>query len=92
MLAQKYFWPGLSKDACENLCELFILSFLLLSAFLLKNYFCVCQVHCDQCQKTKRKLDHPAEELHHAPVPNSSWKQIGIDLIRPLPTTTNGNN
>eukprot|EP00731_Ephydatia_muelleri_P003495 Em0001g3495a len=39
--------------------------------------------------KTKRKFDHPAEELHHVPVPNSSWKQIGIDLIGPLPTTTN---
>ena len=47
--------------------------------------------HCDQCQKTKRKFDHPAEELHPVPVPNSSWKQIGIDIIGPLPTTTNGN-
>ena len=42
--------------------------------------------HCDQCQKTKRKFDHPAEELHRVPVPNSSWKQIGIDFIGPLPT------
>ena len=41
--------------------------------------------HCDQCQKTKRKLDDEA-----APC-TSSWKQIEIDLIRPLPTTTNGN-
>ena len=48
--------------------------------------------HCDQCQKTKRKFDHPAEELHPVPAPNSSWKQIRIDLIGPLPTTTNGNN
>ena len=39
----------------------------------------------------KRKFDHPAEELHPVPVPSSSWKQIGIDLIWPLPTTTNGN-
>ena len=48
--------------------------------------------HCDQCQTAKRKFDHPAEELHPVPVPNSSWKQIhlGIDLIGPLPTTTNG--
>eukprot|EP00731_Ephydatia_muelleri_P025167 Em0017g250a len=45
--------------------------------------------HCDQCQKTKRKFDHPAEELHPVPVPNRSWKQIGIDLIGPLPTTAN---
>ena len=44
--------------------------------------------HCDQ---TKRKFDHPAEELHPVPVPKNSWKQIGIDLIGPLPTTTNGN-
>ena len=47
--------------------------------------------HCDQCQKAKRKFDHPAEELHPVPVPNSSWKQIRVDLIGPLPTTTNGN-
>ena len=73
-IAQKYFWPGLSKDVriwvsylschfyyCQNLVF-----------FLFKNYFCVCQVqHCDQCQKTKRKFDHPAEELHPVPVPNS---------------------
>ncbi|KAL5508794.1 hypothetical protein EMCRGX_G004033 [Ephydatia muelleri] len=38
----------------------------------------------------ERKFDHPAEELHPVPVPNSSWKQIGIDLTGPLPTTTNG--
>ncbi|KAL5516472.1 hypothetical protein EMCRGX_G001810 [Ephydatia muelleri] len=66
-IAQKYFWPGLSKDVR------------------------IWVQHCDQCQKTKRKFDHPAEELHPVPVPNSSWKQIGIDLIGPLPTTTNGN-
>ena len=77
---------------CENLGKLFILSFLLLSASRAFYYFCVCQAqHCDQCQKTKRKFGHPAEELHPVPVPNSSWKQIGIDLIGPLPTTTNGN-
>ena len=84
---------SISIKGCENLGKLYILSFLLLSASrLFKNYFCVCQVqHCDQCQKTKRKFDHPAEELHPVPVPNSSWKQIGIDLIGPLPTTTHGN-
>eukprot|EP00731_Ephydatia_muelleri_P009061 Em0004g1399a len=64
-IAQKYFWPGLSKDVR------------------------IWVQHCDQCQKTKRKFDHPAEGLHPVPVPNSSWKQIGIDLIGPLPTTTN---
>eukprot|EP00731_Ephydatia_muelleri_P007410 Em0003g1658a len=64
-IAQKYFWPGLSKDVR------------------------IWVQHSDQCQKTKRKFDHPAEELHPVPVPNSSWKQIGIDLIGPLPTTTN---
>ena len=43
-------------------------------------------------RRLKRKFDHPAEELHPAvPVSNSSWKQIRIDLIGPLPTTTNGN-
>ena len=74
------------SKGCENLGKFFILSFLLLSAsrvLLFKNYFCVCQVqHCDQRQKTKRKFDHPAEELHPVPVPNSSWKQIGIDLCQ----------
>ena len=39
----------------------------------------------------KEKFDHPAEELHPVPVPNSSWIQIGIDLIGPLPITTYGN-
>ncbi|KAL5502516.1 hypothetical protein EMCRGX_G009309 [Ephydatia muelleri] len=66
-IAQKYFWPGISKDVR------------------------IWVQHCDQCQKTKRKFHHPAEELHPVPVPNSSWKQIGIDRIGPLPTTTNGN-
>ena len=42
-------------------------------------------------RRRKGKFDHPAEELHPVPVPNRSWKQIGIDLIGPLPTTTNGN-
>eukprot|EP00731_Ephydatia_muelleri_P025158 Em0017g241a len=64
-IAQKYFWPGLSKDVR------------------------IWVQHCDQCQKTKRKFDHPAKELHPVPVPNRSWKQIGIDLIGPLPTTAN---
>ena len=53
---------------------------------------CINQVqHCDHCQRTKRKFDHPSEELHPVPVPNSCWKQIGIDLIGPLPITRNGN-
>ena len=43
--------------------------------------------YCDQCQRTKRKFDHPAAQLHPVPVPNHGWKQIGIDLIGPLPCT-----
>ena len=45
----------------------------------------LCQVqHCDQCQRTKRKFDRPATQLHPVPVPSYSWKQIGIDLAGPL--------
>ena len=84
-IAQKYFWPGLSKDVIFWVSYLSC-HFYYCQHLVFKNYFCVYQ-----CQKTKRKFDHPAEELHPVPVPNSSWKQIGIDLIGPLPTTTNGN-
>ena len=76
-IAQRYFWPGLSKDvrswvsslSCHlNYCQHLVF-------FRFKKYFCKYQVqHCDQCQKTKRKFDHPAEELNPAPVPNSSRK------------------
>ena len=52
----------------------------------------LCQVqHCDQCQRTKRKFDRPATQLHPVPVPNYSWKQIGIDLVGPLACTEEGN-
>ena len=41
----------------------------------------------------RRIENYPSEELHSVPVPSSSWKQIRIDYIGPLPTTTctNGN-
>ena len=47
--------------------------------------------HCDQCQRTKRKFDRPATQLHPVPVPNYGWKQIGIDLVGPLPCSDKGN-
>ena len=46
---------------------------------------------CDVCQRTKRNFDHPAAELHPVPVPSQSWKQIGIDIVGPLPCTGRGN-
>jgi len=39
----------------------------------------------------KRKFDRPATQLHPVPVPNYSWKQIGIDLVGPLACTEEGN-
>ena len=47
--------------------------------------------HCDICQRTKRKFDHPSEPLHPVPVPSAVWSQLGIDLIGPLRETTSGN-
>ena len=47
--------------------------------------------HCDQCQRTKRKFDRPVTQLHPVPVPNYGWKQIGIDLVGPLPCSDKGN-
>eukprot|EP00731_Ephydatia_muelleri_P006766 Em0003g1014a len=46
---------------------------------------------CDVCQRTKQKFDHPAAELHPVPEPSQSWKQIGIDIVGPLPCTEHGN-
>ena len=47
--------------------------------------------HCDQCQRIKQKFDRPATQLHPVPVPNYGWKQIGIDLVDPLPCSDKGN-
>ena len=39
----------------------------------------------------KRKFEKPVLSLHPVPVQRGPWKQIGIDLIGPLPITASGN-
>ncbi|KAL5460547.1 hypothetical protein EMCRGX_G033999 [Ephydatia muelleri] len=46
---------------------------------------------CDVCQRTKQKCDHPTAELHAVHVTSQGWKQIGIDIVGPLPCTERGN-
>ena len=61
------------------------------SSFIIHILFFFTQVqHCVQCQRTKRKFDHPAAGLHHMPIPNNIWKQVDIDLIGPLHCAPNG--
>lgn len=46
---------------------------------------------CDKCQKNSNKPPMQAPELHPVPVPSGVWKQVGMDLIGPLPKSRNGN-
>lgn len=46
---------------------------------------------CDKCQRNSNKPPMQAPELHPVPVPNGVWKQVGMDLIGPLPISRNGN-
>lgn len=39
----------------------------------------------------KRKFDKPSLSLHPVPVQKGPWKQVGIDLVGPLPETKSGN-
>jgi len=43
--------------------------------------------YCDQCQRVNNgsKLDKGGKALTIIPVPKDTWKQIGIDLLGPLP-------
>ncbi len=45
--------------------------------------------HCDVCQRVNNKFSRQQPELHPIPV-TDVWKQIGIDLIGPLPETPRG--
>ena len=51
---------------------------------------------CHQCQHTNKKVKTTPAELQPIPIPKSTWKKIGIDLIRPYtdkhgkPLSTNG--
>ena len=49
--------------------------------------YCKC---CDTCQRVNNKFTKQRPELHPIPV-SDVWKQIGIDLIGPLPETERGN-
>ena len=45
---------------------------------------------CDTCQRTNHKMTKQRPELHPIPV-TDVWKQIGIDLVGPLPETPRRN-
>ena len=60
-------------------------------AAVISHVFVVYQVqHCDQWKKTEKNLIIHLKSCILYKVPNSSWKQIGIGPIGPLPPTTNG--
>lgn len=46
---------------------------------------------CDKCQRNSNKPPMQAPELHPVQVPSGVWKQLGMDLIGPLPKSRNGN-
>ena len=46
---------------------------------------------CENCQKNKHKLCKESGVLHPIPVAPQLWKQVGIDLIGPMPVTARGN-
>ena len=45
---------------------------------------------CDTCQRTNHKMTKQQPEFHPIPV-TDVWKQIGIDLVGPLPETPRRN-
>lgn len=46
---------------------------------------------CTKCQKTNPPINKSAPPLHSIPIEPEVWKQVGIDLIGPLPVTAKGN-
>jgi hypothetical protein len=47
---------------------------------------------CDECQRTKHSTQAPAGVLEPLPISNWPWKSIGMDFLRPLPKSQNGND
>ncbi len=46
---------------------------------------------CEVCQRHNKKLKPSSGCLHPIPVKSHFWSQIGMDIIGPLPITTQGN-
>ena len=46
---------------------------------------------CDKCQRNNYKLNKERGVLHPIPVSAQLWKQVGMDLIGPMPVTARGN-
>ena len=46
---------------------------------------------CDKCQRTNRTLQKGTGVLHPIPVRPKLWHQVGMDLVGPLPESSNGN-
>lgn len=45
---------------------------------------------CDTCQRVNRRFEKTPTELQNIEVKPEPWRQIGIDLIGPLPKTSEG--
>ena len=45
---------------------------------------------CDACQRTKKSHLAPAGKLQSMPIPHRPWSSIGMDLLGPLPESSNG--
>ena len=45
---------------------------------------------CDTCQRVNRRFEKAPAQLQNVEVKPVPWRQIGIDLIGPLPKTAEG--
>ena len=46
---------------------------------------------CDTCQRQNYKIRKTSAALHPIPVKGEVWRQLGMDLVGPLPQTCQGN-
>ena len=91
-VSSRFFWKGIHKDVEKWVSSTFASTHFcvyiaVLLYFIIINYKQV--QHCEVCQRSKRKFDHPAPCLHPIPV-SDTWCKVGIDLIE-LPVTSSGN-
>jgi hypothetical protein len=45
---------------------------------------------CDTCQRTNNPIKKNLSTLNPVAVPDTPWRQVGLDLICPLPETDSG--
>ena len=46
---------------------------------------------CESCQHHNKRLKKTVGSLHPVPVKSKFWSQVGMDIIGPVPVTTQGN-